>query len=47
VATTKHGLADGHEVCDGVVAIADELDPLAHEDRKGSRSVLPLVDCSR
>jgi hypothetical protein len=22
---TKHGLADGHEICDHVVAISDEL----------------------
>ena len=28
MAATKHGLAEGHEVCDGVVAIADELDGL-------------------
>lgn len=39
MATTKHGLAQGHEICDGMVAIANELATgLAENGRGDSRT---------
>jgi len=45
VTATEHGLANGHEVRNGMVAIADELDDLAvaHLLATGKRYLLEII----